>query len=189
MATQFTPFDVGALSDQKLRDVAFVKDKFSEATQAVKVRDAEIQRLTASQQGVQSQLKEATAALLLRESELASMRQALANQTSLVQELRDKLAKVQVDVPRIKVQDLVGQFKTHIDRINTDVITQKATGMLIDHVEVEVRGGIDVRDGLHLSPVAGAALSADSVSTLKFNLRPATALRIVDDEDEPQRPA
>ncbi len=49
--------------------------------------------------------------------------------------------------------------------------------MRIDSVEVEVRGGIDVSDGLKISQLPVSALGAQSVSVLKFNLRPASTLK------------
>ena len=80
------------------------------------------------------------------------------------------------------MQDLVSQFKVNVDRINADVLSQKTSGMLVDSVEVEVRGGIDVQDGLHITQLPASALGVQSVSVLKFNLKPASVLKIVDDD-------
>jgi hypothetical protein len=103
-------------------------------------------------------------------------------QASRVQVLSEQLKALELSPAKIGVQDLVSQFKGNIDRINAEVVNQKAPGMLVDSVEVEVRGGIDVQDGLHITQLPASALGAQSVSLLKFNLRPASALKIVDDD-------
>ena len=76
----------------------------------------------------------------------------------------EKLKLLQTSPPKIGVQDLVSQFKVNVDRINADVLSQKTSGMLVDSVEVEVRGGIDVHDGLHITQLPASALGVQSVS-------------------------
>jgi FtsZ-binding cell division protein ZapB len=182
MATAFTPFDLGKPTDENLRNLDFVRGKFNEAVQAVNLRDTEIQRLNLVNGDLQRRAVDAQQALEARTSELDALRKELATQAGRVQELGDKLAALQKEPPKIGVQDLVGQFKGNIDRINADVISQKTPGMLIDSVEVEVRGGIDVKDGLHITQLPASALGVASVSVLKFNLKPSSVLRIVDDD-------
>ncbi|GEM_PF-5926264 len=187
MASRFPPFDVGMVDDAKLKDTPFVRGKFTEAVQAVGARDTEIQRLANVNSALQRQFDEANRLTHARDTELAGLRKELAVQAARVQELSDKIAQAAIAVPKIGVQDLVGQFKGNIDRINADVISRKSTGMLVDSVEVEVRGGIDVTDGLQITQLPASALGVASVSVLKFNLRPTTALRIVEDDPAPPR--
>ena len=183
MATTFVPFDVGGLTGDNLKNVDLVRGKFNEAVQAVNVRDAEIQRLSNVNGDLQKQSAEAIRLATARSDEITGLRKELATQAGRVQELSDKLAQIEIKVPKIGVQDLVSQFKGNIDRINADVISRKTTGMLVDSVEVEVRGGIDVSDGLHITQLPPSALGVASVSVLKFNLRPTSALKIVEDDD------
>ena len=182
MPVSFPPFDAGVLDDTRLRDAVFVRSKFNEAVQAVGVRDSEILRLNTLTTGLQKQFEEANRQVSVRDTQILSLRTELANQATRVTELTDKLTQLSQAVPKIGVQDLVSQFKGNIDRINADVISRKNTGMLVDSVEVEVRGGIDVTDGLHITQLPAAALGETSVSVLRFNLRPASALKIVDDD-------
>jgi hypothetical protein len=182
MATQFVPFDPGKLTDESLKNVDLVRGKLNEAVQAVGLRDTEIQRLAIANSDLTRRTLETDKALAARATELESVRKELATQAGRVNELSDKLAALQAAPPKIGVQELVNHFKTNIDSINADVISQKASGMLVDSVEVEVRGGIDVQDGLHITQLPASALGVQSVSVLKFNLRPSSALKIVDDE-------
>lgn len=183
MATLFPPFDVGTLDEVRLRDITVVRSKLTEAVQAVGVRDAEIQRLGNVNTSLQKQFDEANRLVTARDVSIASLQKELATQAARVQELSDKIAQAAKATPKIGVQDLVSQFKGNIDRINADVITRKSTGMLVDSVEVEVRGGIDVSDGLHITQLPASALGVSSVSVLKFNLRPTSALKIVEDDE------
>jgi FtsZ-binding cell division protein ZapB len=181
MAT-FVPFDPGKLDDDFLKKPELVRGKLNEAVQAVKVRDSEIDRLSLVNTDLQARTAEAQKALAARSTELEAVRKELATQAGRVQDLSEKLKALQTATPKIGVQDLVGQFKTNIDRINADVLSQKTSGMLVDSVEVEVRGGIDVADGLHITQLPASALGVQSVSVLKFNLKPASVLKIVDDD-------
>lgn len=183
MATTFVPFEIGGLTGDNLRNIDLVRGKFNEAVQAVNVRDAEIQRMSNVNGDLQKQFAEANRLVTVRSDEVTGLRQELAVQAGRVQELNDKLAQITIKVPKIGVQDLVSQFKGNIDRINADVISRKTTGMLVDSVEVEVRGGIDVSDGLHITQLPSSALGEASVSVLKFSLRPTSALKIVEDDD------
>lgn len=183
MATTFVPFEIGGLTGDNLRNIDLVRGKFNEAVQAVNVRDAEIQRMSNVNGDLQKQFAEANRLVTVRSDEVTGLRQELAVQAGRVQELNDKLAQITIKVPKIGVQDLVSQFKGNIDRINADVISRKTTGMLVDSVEVEVRGGIDVSDGLHITQLPSSALGEASVSVLKFSLRPTSALKIVEEDD------
>lgn len=183
MATTFLPFELGGLTGDNLKNVDLVRGKFNEAVQAVSVRDAEIQRLSNVNGELQKQFTEANRLVTARSDEVTGLRQELAVQAGRVQELRNQLEQLAIKVPKIGVQDLVSQFKGNIDRINADVISRKTTGMLVDSVEVEVRGGIDVSDGLHITQLPPSALGEASVSVLKFSLRPTSALKIVEDDD------
>lgn len=182
MPTPFVPFDPGRLDDDTLKRVDVVRGKLNEAVQAVKLRDTEIDRLGSVNRDLQGRVTEVEQSLATRVTELEATRKELAVQAGRVQDLSEQLKRLQTAPPKIGVQDLVSQFKGNIDRINADVVTQKAPGMLVDSVEVEVRGGIDVQDGLHITQLPASALGEQSVSVLRFNLKPATVLRIVDDE-------
>lgn len=181
MPTPFVPFDPGRLDDDTLKRVDVVRGKLNEAVQAVKLRDTEIDRLGSVNRELQGRATEVQQSLAARVTELEATRKELAVQAGRVQELTEQLQRLQAAPPKIGVQDLVSQFKGNIDRINADVITQKVPGMLVDSVEVEVRGGIDVQGGLHITQLPASALGEQSVSVLRFNLKPATVLRIVDD--------
>ena len=184
MATRFVPFDPGTVNDSNIRNVDFVRAKFNEAVQAVTVRDTEIQRLGESHAELSRQLGAATQAVVGRDAELGGLRKELAAQAERSQRLAAELEQIKTQTARIGIQDLVGQVKQGVDRINSEVIAKKTPGMLVEGVEVEVRGGIDVKDGLQITQLPASALAEHSVSLLKFTLRPSSPLKIVDEDDE-----
>ena len=181
MAT-LVPFDPGKVDDDALRRTDLVRAKFNEAVLAVNARDGEIKRLEGVTVDLQARVAEAQKAVVERSDELQATRKELALQAGRVQALSEQLKTLELSPAKIGVQDLVSQFKGNIDRINAAVIDQKVPGMLVDSVEVEVRGGLDLQDGLHITQLPASALGAQSVSLLKFNLRSASALKIVDDD-------
>ncbi|HOM12601.1 MAG TPA: hypothetical protein PLB41_04720 [Rubrivivax sp.] len=176
------PFDPGKVDDESLRRTDLVRAKFNEAVLAVNARDGEIKRLELVNNDLQGRLAEAQKAVAASSGDLEATRKELALQAGRVQALSDQLKALDLSPAKIGVQDLVSQFKGNIDRINAEVVNQKAPGMLVDSVEVEVRGGIDVQDGLKITQLPASALGAQSVSLLKFNLRSASALKIVEDD-------
>lgn len=176
------PFVIGDLSDATLKNLEGVRGRLTEAVRAVSDRDVEIQRLAGVNGALQQQLDNVGTTLQNRTLELGNARQELATQVTLVQELRVELEKIKTATPKIRVQDLVQQFKSNVDLINTQVIQGKTAGMVVDNVEVEVRGGIDVTSGLQITQLPVSQLGSSTVSTLKFNLRPTVALKIVDED-------
>jgi uncharacterized phage infection (PIP) family protein YhgE len=182
MATlRLIPFDVSTVTDVNLRNVDFVRGKLNEATQAVTVRDTEIQRLSGANTELNQQLATATQNVLSRDNELTSLRKELAKLAERAEGLNSELVKIKTETRSIGIQDLVSQVKVGVDRINTEVLTKKSAGMLVEGVEVEVRGGLDVKDGLKITQLPAAALAEHNVSVLRFNLRPSTPLKIVDE--------
>lgn len=184
MATFFPKFEIKDFPETSFRNPELVKSKLTEALAAVNVRDKEIERLALNHQELETKFTEASRTVAVNNTELQSLRKELATEIGRSQELRERLDKVDLHLPKISVQDLVSQFKGNIDRINAEVISRKTEGMLVDNVEVEVRGGIDVSSGLFISQLPASALGANSASVLRFNLRPSSPLKIVDD-DEP----
>ena len=183
--TRLIPFDVSSVTDTSVRNVDFVRGKLNEATQAVSVRDAEITRLDSSNAELSKQLGAATQAVAQRDTELAALRKEVAAQAERNQSLAAALDKLKTATTAIGIQDLVGQVKQGVDRINTEVLANKMPGMLVEGVELEVRGGIDVANGLKITQVPAAALGEHNVSVLRFALRPSSPLKIVDETDTP----
>ena len=184
MATNIFPkFDIKDFSDVSIKNPELVKGKLVEAVTAVNIRDKEIDRLALNNQDLEKKFTEVSLTVAVSNTEMQSLRKELATEVGRTQELRERLDKVNINLPKISVQDLVGQFKGNIDRINAEVINRKTEGMLVDSVQVEVRGGIDVSSGLFISQLPASALDANSASVLRFNLRPSSPLKIVEDDE------
>lgn len=184
MATFLFPkFDIKDFPESSFKNPELVKGKFAEALNAVNARDKEIDRLAQNNLELETKFTEASRTVAVNNAELQLLRKELATEVGRTQELRERLDKVNVNLPKISVQDLVSQVKGNIDRINAEVISRKTEGMLVDSVQVEVRGGIDVSSGLLISQLPPSALDASSASVLRFNLRPSSPLKIVEDDE------
>ena len=179
----FPKFDVRDFPETSFKNPDLVKAKFNEAMAAVNARDKELERLALNNEALETKFTEASRTVAINNAELQSLRKELATEVGRAQELRERLDKLDLQLPKISVQDLVGQFKGNIDRINAEVISRKTDGMLVDSVEVEVRAGIDVSNGLQISQLPASALGANSASVLRFNLRPSSPLKIVEDDE------
>lgn len=183
-----TIFTVDRVTDAQLRDPAFVRGKFDEATRAVADRDRELTTVTNQAATLATRNAQLEANVKTQSVELQQMRESLAAALERNQLLTDRVTTLETATPKIGVESLVTRFKADVDRINRDVRANPGlAGMLVDSVEVEIKGGIDVSDGVAITQLPAGALTAASASTLRFNLRPGPTLRIVDEEDDPKR--
>jgi predicted nuclease with TOPRIM domain len=178
-----TTFTIGQLTEIQLRDPAFVRGKFDEALRAQSERDQELARVGAQAEALTAQTQNLQQALAAKDVDVQKLKETLASEASRAQNLADRLKELETATPKIGVHSLVTQFKGDIDKINREVLANRAVaGMLVDNVEVEVRGGIDVSQGLQITQLPPGQLNAVSASTIRFNLKPSAVVRIVDDE-------
>ena len=187
--------NLGTLADADLRNIDFVRGKLAECVSSLDVRDAEINRLGGVLAGQQTDLSSArdqivqqSSALAQKDvilnqqkSDLAQRDQRIAELVGANADLRGKLEAATLVPPRISVETLVAQFRTDVEKINHDA-RLTARGMVVDNLEVEIKGGIDVTKGVCLTQLPAHVLDAQSASTLRFSLKPAATLRMVDDE-------
>ncbi len=193
MATRrSTRIDISKLTDEELRNPDFVKTKFAELNGAVDARDAEISRHTGAIAALQADIVAVRTDAALKDSLLTQKNQDISLRETRIAELLtanqdlrrqfDDAAKLQ---PKIRIDSLVNQFRSDIEKINREALAQvntNAQAMIVDNLEVELKGGIDVSEGVRISQLPDSALNAQSVSTLRFKLKPLTVIRMVDDD-------
>lgn len=193
MATRpITRVDIGKLTDEELRNPDIIKAKFAELNGTLDARDAEISRNMGTIAALQTDLVAARTDVALKDSLLTQKNQDISVREARIAELLtanqdmrrqlDDAAKVQ---PKIRIDSLVNQFRGDIEKINREALAQvntNAQAMIVDNLEVEVKGGIDVSEGVRITQLPDSALSAQSVSTLRFKLKPLTVIRMVDDD-------
>ncbi len=125
----FPKFDVRDFPETSFKNPDLVKAKFNEAMAAVNARDKELERLALNNEALETKFTEASRTVAINNAELQSLRKELATEVGRAQELRERLDKLDLQLPKISVQDLVGQFKGNIDRINAEVISRKTDGI------------------------------------------------------------
>lgn len=193
MATRrSTRIDISKLTDEELRNPDFVKTKFAELNGAVDARDAEISRHTGTIAALQADIVAVRTDAALKDSLLTQKNQDISLRETRIAELLtanqdlrrqfEDAAKLQ---PKIRIDSLVNQFRSDIEKINREALAQvntNAQAMIVDNLEVELKGGIDVSEGVRISQLPDSALNAQSVSTLRFKLKPLTVIRMVDDD-------
>ncbi|MBR0657007.1 hypothetical protein [Plastoroseomonas arctica] len=183
-----TTFTVDRVTDTQLRDAAFVRGKFDEATRAVADRDRELTTLNTQVATLATRNTQLEASTKTQTAELQQVRESLASALSRNQALSDRITALETTTPKIAVESLVTRFKADVDKINREVRANPGlAGMLVDSVEVEIKGGLDVSDGVAITQLPAGALTAGNASTLRFNLRPGPVLRIVDEENDTRR--
>ena len=86
--------------------------------------------------------------------------------------------------PSISIDELVGQLRTSLETLNEEARQRPQQGreqILVDQFEVEIKGGIDLKDGFRLTQLQGQEISPQSVSTIRFALRPSPVVTTIDD--------
>jgi hypothetical protein len=126
---------------------------------------------------VDSILKETRFQLASAESKLGD---ALARNLELQKQL-DALSQTR---PQMGVEKLVEQFRTSLDGINKAVMETKDAekrGVVVEQMEVEIKGGLDLQQGIQLTQLLPQEVTPASVSTIRFSLRPVSTIKIVED--------
>jgi uncharacterized FAD-dependent dehydrogenase len=121
--------------------------------------------------------KELEAKLLTAQSKLADL--SLKNA-----ELQKQLDTVSQSRPHIGVDKLLEQFRNNLDAINkvgTEARTGGKRSVVVEQMEVEVKGGLDLQGGIQLTQLLPQEVTPESVSTIRFSLRPASTIKIVDE--------
>jgi hypothetical protein len=86
--------------------------------------------------------------------------------------------------PAIKIDELIGQLRTSLETLNEEARQgpqQDRSQLLVEQFEVEIKGAIDLKEGFKLAQLQGQEISPQSVSTIRFALRPVPVITIVDD--------
>jgi hypothetical protein len=115
--------------------------------------------------------------LLTAQSELADLSVKNA-------ELQKQLDTISQSRPRIGVEKILEQFRSNLDAINnavTETRTGEKRGVIVDEMEVEVKGGLDLQGEIQLTQLLPQEVTAESVSTIRFSLRPTSTIKIVEE--------
>jgi DNA repair exonuclease SbcCD ATPase subunit len=134
--------------------------------------ESQLGELSAKSTAIQKQLE---AKLLAAESHLGEL---LAKNTAL----QKQLDAVSQSRPRIGVADLLQQFRNNLDGINKAVTEgREKRGVVVDQMEVEVKGGLELKEGIQLTQLLPQEVTPASVSTIRFSLRPTSTIKIVEE--------
>jgi len=194
MATTTPPrFKPVPLNEQQLRDPQMLRARLDEASAAVVTRDtviaerdAQLAQLVKDLAAASAQSKALLETITTHEVTIKANSAQIAELSNTNRALQAQLDKLTVNRPKIAVDDLVRQFSSGIEKLNTEARKIGGSTMLVDNLEVEIKGGIDVTAGLRITQLPESAINAESVSTMRFTLRPSTVIRMVDDDDGAQ---
>ncbi len=183
-------FKAVRLGSAQANDPKVLKARLDEASGAAQLRDAVLAERDA--QIARSEKDLATAArqtetlratVAARDTAGKGAATQIAELSNQNRVLKAQLDKLTVNRPKIAVDELVRQFSSGIEKLNIEARKAGGTAFLVDNLEVEIKAGIDVSDGLRLSQLPDSALGVESASTLRFALKQAAVIRMVDDEE------
>lgn len=191
MATAST-FTLPTFTDKQLSEPAFSRARINDLADLVQQRDTfiaardnEITQVNTSLVKLQAQTDVLKSTLAERDTALDAGKKQIAELLAVRDGLQRQLDALAVARPKIAVGDLMQQFRGSIETINNEALKTGKPVMLVDNLQVEIKGGIDVSDGIRITQLPDSALGVESVSTLRFNLKPSTAIRMVDDDEPP----
>lgn len=121
--------------------------------------------------------------VVIREKELLldQQRLELSKLNQQVLDLKLELDQLRTVRPMIKIDALARQMREEVENLNNEITKEGRPRIMVDQFEVEIKGGLDFKDGICITQLQGQELSPDSVSTIKFALRTAPVIKIVDD--------
>lgn len=97
-------------------------------------------------------------------------------------ELQREIERIRGERPRVHVDKLIEQFRTQLTAINkaATVTAEEGPSVLVNQMEVEIKGGLDLHEGIQVTQLLAQELSPQSVSTIRFSLKPATAIKVIE---------
>jgi hypothetical protein len=137
-----------------------------------------------------AQLKEIEKAAALnkeKDLEISKLKSDMVVLNQKVLDLTKSLDDAAKSRPMIEVGELTRQLKGSIETLNNEAKQKSKDGtsqIMIDQFDVEIKGGLDLKDGLRITQLQGPELSPLSVSTIRFALKPVPIVTIVDDSNK-----
>ncbi|MBE0516488.1 MAG: hypothetical protein IBX41_03720 [Methanophagales archaeon] len=100
------------------------------------------------------------------------------------QELTKRIEGLERATIEVKVEDLASAFKKTLKSIQRDVKEPEKPGEMgyfVDKFEVEMKSGLDLREGIKLVQPTAAELKPESLSTVRISLKSRPTLRIAEE--------
>ena len=197
------------IDDGELRHLRSLQERLPELNQRVgalegelRAKDTAIKRLETEMDATRaerSRLQGDVATLKAQIDERdARVKQIEADRDATAQRFQEQIAKLSeanLDLqnrlndaintaPKIKVDQLVVAFRDQVAQMNQAVLSEPRADhqpVMVEQMEVELKGGLDVSSGLQFVQLRPEQLSPASVSTVRFTLRPGSTIKIVDD--------
>jgi uncharacterized coiled-coil protein SlyX len=119
-----------------------------------------------------------------KDARISLLEPQLAAAVLRIVELERALSEIKGDRPKMRVDELARQLGQQLEALNTDAqrrTKEGASAIGLDRIDVEIKGGIDLKDGVQLTELLAQEVSPQTVSTVKFTLYPMRSVRIVDE--------
>jgi len=137
----------------------------------------ELNEANATIKTLAAELGNAKKSLAGKDLEIEQARATISRLTVEISGLKDRLGKPDVASPKMRFEDFAKTLRGAVEKLNGE-IRPELGGMRIDSMEVELKSGVDISDGVKLTQLESAALSPESVSTFRFTLHPAVSIKI-----------
>jgi hypothetical protein len=115
-----------------------------------------------------------------KDEENLKLKEEIADLRAKNQDLVNNIEDLYQERPKMKINDLTNHFKEVINKINKSETKSGEAGVMIENLEVEIKGGMDMTDDLYLTQIPGQQLSPESISRVKFSLKPTPTIKIAE---------
>jgi chromosome segregation ATPase len=168
-----------------------IRKRLKDTEATVKLRDTRIGELQLERDRLTETLNLREAHLRDVEDKRRLLEQRINSRESRVRDLEvetgrltGQLEDLRQSRPRASVGSLTAQLRAAAEAANSAVAEAQAgqSVFVVERIDAELRGGLDLDDGVGLRQ-PGEIGPGDS-STLRIALRPATRIRLVDDDEK-----
>ncbi len=94
--------------------------------------------------------------------------------------LEKELERLRRARPMLKVDNLAGHIRSSMEKLNEEARKGKVR-TVIDSLEVEIKGGVSLENGVQITQLLPDETGPESVSTIRLVMRPAPNIKIVDE--------
>ncbi len=131
---------------------------------------------------VQNRLNRAQEVVKAKTLENTNLKKELRTVVQKNIRLEKELERLKRVRPMLKVDNLAGHIRSSMEKLNEEARKGRVR-TVIDSLEVEIKGGVSLKDGVHITQLLPDETAPESVSTIRLVMRPAPNIKIVDESE------
>lgn len=155
-----------------------------ESLERIRRLEGDLLRARGEAEEFRRHVSEHKAALRDRDREVGELRTNAGRLSQEILDLKRQLEESRAARPSAKVDDIARHLRSVVTVLEAEAREDNRAGkpsVLVEALEIEIRGGITLKDGVHITELLPQEIRPESVSKMRIALRPLTTIKIADE--------